>query len=405
MVESRRVLIASTSRDRGALAAVRALGRAGWVVGVGTPEGGGVLGSSRYCQRTHQIPRPRHDARGFIDGVTRAATQGDYQIAFGGNDDWMAALSAYRDELPIQVVHPRYPVVQGVLDKIDIAEAARQVGLSYPHTVLATSTSVRHWKGPVVVKCRAHWHPGQTRPHRIDARQFASSAAAQPQIDLITDAGGIPILQRPVDGDLGAIIGLMRSGRLHARVQQESLRLWPTPHGMSARARTVAVDPSLALRSQELLRALDWHGLVELQFLTDARGESHLIDINGRFYGSLALAERARPGLIDAWAQTSLSEYVPYLPDGRHGLRYSWWAGDLRRAKVERRHGLLADLAHTLISGLAAQHSVWDLRDMAPAWQLTRERFVTPANEVSATTSDGQYPGQAGSPLPWTRAG
>ncbi len=390
MPAARRALIVSTSRDRGALAAARALARAGWIVGVGTPDGGGVLGSSRYCARSHEIPRPRHDGTGFVEGVTRAVAREHYQVAFGGNDDWMAALSAYREHLPVRIALPAYAVVRTILDKVDLAEPAREAGLAYPDTTPATASALAYWHGPVVVKCRTHWHPGQTRPHRIDARQFPSSAAAQPQIDLITRAGGQPVLQRPVQGDLGALIGFMHEGRLHARVQQETQRLWPTPHGMSARAQTVRVDEPLARRAENLLNRVGWHGLVELQFLTDAAGKDHLIDVNGRFYGSLALAERARPGLIDAWARAALGEPVWRLGDGRPGVRYSWWAGDLRRALIERRGGLIGDVGDTVISGLGARHSVWDRLDPAPTWQLIRERLTSPIGEESQTSTDDE---------------
>ena len=40
----------------------------------------------------------------------------------------------------------------------------------------------------------------------------------------------------------------------------------------------------------------------------------HLIDVNGRFFGSLALSESARPGLVDAWARSAVGAPVPERP-------------------------------------------------------------------------------------------
>lgn len=105
MPRRRRALIASTGRDRGALAAARSLQRSGWFVGVGTPEGGGMVGASRTCEATHVVPRPRGDMGAFVDGVREAVQHGAYQVVFGGGDDWMAALSAYRDQIPAVVAH------------------------------------------------------------------------------------------------------------------------------------------------------------------------------------------------------------------------------------------------------------------------------------------------------------
>jgi hypothetical protein len=191
----------------------------------------------------------------------------------------------------------------------------------------------------------------------------------------IREAGAEPVLQVPVRGTLGALIGVHHDGRLRGRVQQTTSRLWPTPNGVSARAQTVPVDEELAARAEVLLRDLGWWGLVELQFLTGDDGVPQLIDLNGRFFGSMALAEAARPGLADAWGRLVLGAPVPELPDARPGVRYAWLAGDLRRASVERRGGLAADVADTLRWGRGAQHSVWDLRDPGPTWHLATWRL------------------------------
>lgn len=370
----RRVLIVATGRDRGALAAIRAFRAAGWYVGVGTPDGEGVLGSSRASQASYRVPRPRHDGRDFVEGVRRAASSGSFDLVFGGGDDWMAALSAYREQLPLPVAHPPFDVVETVLDKMLLADHAASVGLASPRTELATDEALAGWDGPVVVKCKEHWAPDQTQSLRIEAKLFATTDDAVAQVARIRAAGAQPILQEVVAGSLGALIGVFHEGRLHGRTQQVSTRLWPTPNGASARAYTVPVDEDLSARVEALLRDLGWHGLVELQFLTGDDGVPHLIDFNGRFFGSLALAESAGEGLVRTWADLALGGPAPTLPDARPGRRYSWLAGDLRRARVERRNGLLRDVVASLRWALTAQHSTLSLRDPRPSLALARER-------------------------------
>lgn len=370
-----RVLIVATGRDRGALAAVRAFHRAGWYVGVGTPEGGGALGSSNACDITFRVPRPRDNGHGFVEGVRRAASAGAFDVVFGGGDDWMAALAAYRSQIPIPVAHPDFDVVETVLDKVRLAQYAKKAELVSPHTELATDQALAAWAGPLVIKCKEHWAPHQTHPLRIEAKLFATAAAARPQVERIRAAGAQPILQEPISGRLGALIGVFHGGRLLGRTQQVSTRLWPTPNGASARAYTVPVDEVLVAKVESMLRELGWHGLVELQFLTGDDGVPHLIDFNGRFFGSLALAESARPGLIEAWAGIVLGGPAPELPDARPGERYAWAAGDLRRARIERRNGLLRDLAGTLRWSATAHHSIWDRHDVGPSLSLALGRF------------------------------
>ncbi|WP_369130194.1 ATP-grasp domain-containing protein [Modestobacter roseus] len=375
MPAPRRALVLTAGRARGSLAAVRALHQAGWTVGVGTPDGAGMVTTSRACARAHRVARPRGDCRDFLDGIRDAVADGGYDVVFGGGDDWMAALALYRDEVPAVVPHPAADVVDRALDKVGLTERARAVGLAAPRTELATEASVAGWQGPVVVKCRAHWRPQHAHPHRIEARSYPDVRAAGTRIERLREAGLEPVLQQPVEGELTALIGLFVDGELRGRVHQRSPRLWPTPSGVSCRAETLPVDPGLTACATDLLTDLGWSGLVELQFLRDGDGVPHLIDLNGRFFGSMALANAAGANLADAWGRQVLGRPVPPLADARPGVRFLWTAGDLRRAAVERRGGLVADVASTLRWLPGATTSVWRLADPGPTLELVTSRF------------------------------
>lgn len=371
-----RALILTAGRARGALAALRALDRAGWHVGVGTPDGAGMVAVSRACARRHVVPRPRGDGTAFVQGVRRAVLDERYDVVFGGGDDWVAALATYRDQIPAAVAHPSARSIGQSLDKLGLARRAAEVGIAAPCTVLATAEEMRRWSGPVVVKCQSHWHAGQTQEHRIEARRFDDARSAAPRVAELSRAGFRAVLQQPVDGQLGALIGLYADGRLQARVQQVTSGLWPTPSGVSTRALTVPVDEDLARRVDLLLHGMQWSGLVELQFLTGVDGVPHLIDINARFYGSMALALAAGANLPDLWGRQTLGQPLPAdLADARAGVRFLWTAGDLRRALAERRGGLLADVASAVRWFSGAQTSVWDPADIGPTVHLLAARL------------------------------
>lgn len=340
-----------------------------------------MVTASRRCGARYLVPRPRGDGQAFVAGVRAAVTDGGYDVVFGGGDDWMAALAEYRDQIPARVVHPGIEAVTAALDKVELARRAAAAGLSAPMTRPATEAALAAWTGPVVVKCRSHWHPGQQHRYRVEARHYSAATAARERVRYVRAAGFDPVLQQPVQGRLGALIGLFHEGRLLGRVQQETSRLWPTPSGVSTRAQTVPVDEDLAARATALLTELGWSGLVELQFLWDHQGEPHLIDLNGRFYGSMALANAVGPNLADAWGRQALGEPLPALSDGRPGVRFLWTAGDLRRAFAERRGGLLADVTSTLRWLPGAATSVWDLSDAGPTAHLIASRFRRPHPE------------------------
>jgi hypothetical protein len=375
VINVRRALVVTSGRDRGSLAAVRALHRAGWTVGVGTPDGTGMVTASRAAAHRHAVPRPRRDCGDFVTGVQAAVKEGGYDVVLGGGDDWMAALATHAAVLPTVVAHPPACVAVAALDKLGLARRAAGAGLAAPRTELADASGLRSWTGPVVVKARAHWRPGQSHELRIEARRYPDLAAALPRIRLLAGEDVEAVLQQPVDGVLEAVVGIVADGRLHGLVHQRSAGLWPTPSGVTSRARTVRPDRRLVAGAERLLGELGWSGLVQLQFLRTPDGTPFLIDLNGRFFGSMALALAAGGNLADAWARQALGEPLPSLPEARPGVRFLWAAGDVRRALVERRGGLLPDLASVLRRLPGSVPSVWDRHDPGPALSVARERL------------------------------
>lgn len=335
--------------------------------------------ASRWCRREHRVPLPRGNRAGFVGSVREALRSGRYEVVFGGGDDWVAALATHREEFPARVAHPDADTVAASLDKLELTRRAVDCGFAAPRTVPADGTALARWEGPAVVKCRTHWSPGHEHHQRIEARRFDDPASARDRVEQIRRAGFEPVLQELIRGRLEALTGLFAGGRLRGRVQQVAHGVWPTPSGVSCRARTVPVDERLAEQASVLLAELGWSGLVELQFLTPEDGRRHLIDLNGRFYGSLALANAAGPNLPDAWGRQVLGRPVPELPDARPGVRYLWLGGDLRRARVERRGGLLRDVGSSLSWALFGTTSVWDRRDPSPTVAQIAGRLRRPS--------------------------
>lgn len=373
-----RALIVSTSRARGSLVASRSLADAGWIVGVGTPDGDGLAARSRSTTHAHVVPRPRGDHADFVAAVRRAERDVSYDVVFGGGDDWMAALALHAERFDATVAHPDYDVVVRGLDKYELADAATSVGLATPTTVPATPASIEAWSGPVIVKCRSHWASDLHHPFRVEAARYDSIGDdALARIRSIEQRGLAPMLQRPIDGQLGALVGLFDGRRLHGRVQQRALRVWPTPTGVSSRAVTVPIDEHLVERAEALLGELGWTGLVELQFIHDDADVPHLIDLNARFYGSMALATHLAGNLPDAWGRRVLDPEAPVdLRDAPPSRRYLWFAGDVRRASTERNGGLLRDLWSTLRWACSRRLTwVWRPWDLGPSMRLVVARL------------------------------
>lgn len=348
-----RALIVEDGFQRGSLTACRALGRAGWDVGIGSPEQG-FASSSRYATAWHEVPPPEEDGSGFVTGVRRAVEAGGYELVFGAGDGEVLALSASRDDLGATFPYGPHEDVVRAFDKVALAEAAQRVGLAVP-------PSARPEEAPVVVKPRRTTvHDPHGGPLRLRAEKTDTPEEAEARVEYLHAVGAEPLVQRYIEGELVAqIVVTDRDSRVVAAVQQRASSM--TPRGGTARGETEALDPGLAEGVAALLAELNWFGIAQVQFQVPPGGEPVLIDLNGRFYGSMALAVAAGPNLPAIWAAIATGRPLPVIGAPRIGVRYHWLESDLRRAVRERK-----GIAGTLRYALRATHGIWDGRDPGP---------------------------------------
>jgi predicted TIM-barrel fold metal-dependent hydrolase/predicted ATP-grasp superfamily ATP-dependent carboligase len=353
------------------LSTARAFEAAGWVVGIGSPEAG-LAAASRSVAAHHVVPGPSDGLDRFEAAVRRAIERGRYALVLPGGDAELFALTAVADRLPARLPYPPHAVVREAMDKLTLVERAASVGIDVPATRIADGAALDGVAGPVVVKARHHWSVGRPGvPARLETIVAADRAAAREAAERIRAAGGAPLLQDVVAGDLMAHIVLVApDGRIVARLQQVADRTWPPGAGVSTRARTTPIDPVLAERIDALVAALGWWGLAQFQFVTAPGGQPRLIDLNGRPYGSIALAHAAGVDLVGTWGALGLGESAPRPVTARTGVRYHWLEGDLHRALAERRGGLVRDVAGCLVYRVGAVHSLGSVRDPGPglAW-------------------------------------
>ena len=361
-----RALIVGSEAARGSLAAARSLTRGGWIVGFGSPNRG-LAGGSRATRRIHPVPPP-HDIKVFIKAVNSAIVAGGYEVIFGGGDAEVLALSSMRKSVRGIVPYASHDDVLRALDKLRLMEAADTAGVPFPPSLGTSEDELRTATYPLIVKAGQHWSPDRAAgPARLEAIRVHSPDQAITEIARMREGGGELFVQEVVDGDLLAYTALVDgTGKVIADVQQRADRLWPPGSGVSVRAVTEEVDQSLRDMVRPLFDELNWFGLAQLQFITSPDGTRYLIDLNGRFYGSLALAVAAGCDFPTAWANLATERPVE-IGEAASGVRYQWFEGDLRRAFAERRGGRLADVLSCFTYARGAAHSIWTWRDPIPA--------------------------------------
>jgi predicted ATP-grasp superfamily ATP-dependent carboligase len=377
--------------SRQALAASRALAAAGWTVGVAAQLRRGMSACSTATAHVHRAPAPQLDAEGFVAAANRAIEEVGYELVFGARDADILALSARREDLRAVVPYPPHDTLLRVLDKVELEAAAEAVGVPIPPTVAASDDALDDARLPVIVKARAHARLGghDKPPPRLETRVAGTREQAGRFTRGMRMAGGQPLLQEHRDGRLCAFVVLADAdSRIVAQLQQEASDVWPLGAGVSVRARTVPPDRALAEMAAALVDELSWFGLAELQFLIDDDGDPRLIDFNGRFYGSLALALGAGLNLPAMWAAMATRRPLGPSRQATPGVRYQWLYGDLRRCWDLGRPGVAGRMVDSIRYARGAVQSVFRWRDPLPA---VRHFAVV-------------VPSALGKRLPWTRS-
>jgi predicted ATP-grasp superfamily ATP-dependent carboligase len=317
------------------------------------------------------VPAAWRGRNAFIEATELAVEAGRYEVVFGAGEAEVMALSLSRDVISAAIPLADHGSVVRALDKVALSEAATEVGIAVPRLLPATDEAVASATGLTIVKARMHWTAEDGAPPRQDTNLVAAPDLAR-LVEEMRAAGADVYLQEFIEGRLMAFATVVdRDGQLVGRAQQHAERIWPPGAGASTRAETVSIDEELARRIASLLQRLGWFGLAELQFIVPPSGVPHLIDLNGRFYGSLALSLRAGVNLPAACAAVATGRSFERR-DAIPGIRYQWFAGDTKRALVERRGGLLQDLAASSGYAVVSAHSIWAPGDPGPGLAYLR---------------------------------
>jgi predicted ATP-grasp superfamily ATP-dependent carboligase len=361
-----RALIVDGGNSWSSLSAVRSLAEAGWTVSVGSPGAQGLSSSSRFVTGRYDVPLLDDGLKPFLEATRDGVIRSRADVVFGGGDAEVIALSLDRDSIEAIVPYPPVETVRRAFDKYELGELAQKAGLDVPDTVEAPATIESD--GPIVVKSRWHWDPDlDQHSTRVEASVERGRANIQRRVDEIRALGATALLQERLDGDhLSFIAARSHDGHILGALYQQIDRRWPVGAGWTVRAHTLPMNPHLAVVVEQLLRDIEWTGLVELEFIRPADGRVCVIDFNGRFYGSMELAQKAGINFPDLWASDATGRQVCTAPPARVGVHFQRFGGDMRRANAERRGGLWHDMLETLAYAPTATHSVFRIDDLRP---------------------------------------
>jgi len=335
--QHRRTILVTDGEQRATLAVVRSLGAAGHVVHVSASAPRSLAAASRFVRTEHTVPDALSDPDRFAHAIHRIATANGIDTIFPMTEPALLALLPLRDRFDgVLIPFADADTFAGISDKQAVLVAAGKVGIAVPAqdvipdrgaSELIDLSSLQY---PIVVKPARSVSTGSDDRLKLSA-QHAASREELGHIIRNMDARAYPLLlqQRIVGPGIG-IFALVWNGRLIAQFAHRRIREKPPSGGVSVYRESIAVDADLLRMSLALLAEFRWSGVAMVEYKVDQQtSQPYLMEINGRFWGSLQLAIDSGvdfPNLLMAAATGQNPEPVVQFATG---VRSRWFWGDV----------------------------------------------------------------------------
>lgn len=335
-MSARPAVLVTDGDQRAALAVVRSLGAAGYPVYVCAPRRRSLAGASQHARAEALVTDPLEDPQRFAADVRALAARWNIGALIPIGDAALLAALPDRARLPNVVIpFPDERVVRRIADKAAVLEAAATVGIAIPRqhiasdrdALMAIASTLEY---PVVLKPSRSVTEHGGRRIKLLVRHAASPAdvaAAAAELD----AAAYPVLvqQRVVGPGVGVFL-LVWNGETLATFAHQRIREKPPAGGVSVYRESVAADPDLVRRSRALLDRFGWCGVAMVEYKIDTRtGTPYLMEINGRFWGSLQLAIDAGVDFPALLLAAALGKSAAPVTTYTCGVRSRWFWGDV----------------------------------------------------------------------------
>ena len=367
-------VLVTDANERCSIAGCESLSRAGYRVGAAGVGSLAPARCSRFANRGFTTPDPRDDRRGFATRVAQILREEDFATFVVGSDASLVAISENRELLPeaIAAQMPPPEVVARCINKMDLVDVAARVGIAAPESIVCASreetvAAATKLGFPLLLKPRSTVFSIGSRIHQRQTF-FAADRAA---LDARLDEFGLPcLLQRRKHGPVVSIGGVKTSDGLLATATSRYIRTWLPEAGSVSYSLTISPPPGLLAAVEQLVEALGWQGIFELEAIDLGDGRFAAIDFNPRLYGSLALAVAAGASLPAIWCDWLLKGQAE-RHTARLGVHYRWEDADLRHIWRALRHARLRAAISVARPRLHTVHPYFrggDPRPVAARW-------------------------------------
>ncbi len=375
-------MLVTDGEQRAALAIVRSLGRAGYHVHVSSAHPAPIAAASRFCREVSRTPDPLTDPEGFVNALVAICGQREVSALLPVSDAALLSLLPARTRFPgIRIPFPDAERFRHISDKAAVLQTAGDLGIPTPEQRLLNSAADLSGAGALGFRFPLVLKPARSVGELKGSRRKLNVSYAGDWNDLKDRVRKLPVeafpllLQERIVGPGTGIFVLLWDDKVLALFAHRRLREKPPAGGVSVYSESIYPDPDLAERAVTLLRCFKWQGPAMVEFKLDrATGTPYLMEVNGRFWGSLQLAIDAGVDfpalLLEAALGTPPAPVLRY----RAGGRSRWWWGDvdhlLARLRRSRKELALPADAPTRWQAVLAFLTLWRPGDRSEVFRL-----------------------------------
>lgn len=347
-----RVLV-TDGEQRAALAIVRSLGAAGAVPIVCSSTGASLSGASRFAVADLRTPDSLEQPEAFVRALQEAVRDHAVDCLLPVTESSLRAVLGSRHTYGgVLLPFPSHDTFAAASDKRHVMELATGIGVPVPHQVVLKEPDAAILdqaepdgtaRFPLVLKPPLSVAEGTGGSVKLSVVHVAD----RPELGRVLaelPAAAFPLLaQERITGPGIGIFLLRWNGRILARFAHRRLREKPPSGGVSVYRESITPPADALAHAEALIEALDWQGVAMVEFKCDERtGTPYLMEINGRFWGSLQLAIDAGVDFPRLLVEASLGRTPTESVEGRPGVRLRWLLGDfdhlllrLRKSRAE----------------------------------------------------------------------
>lgn len=284
------------------LGIVRSLGRHGVPVCVIDDERS-IARYSRYTTHTERVAN-LHDERQTVDIILDVGRRRGLEgwVLYPTRDETVAAFSRYRSQLTewFRVPTPDWSIVKWAWDKRNTYQLAQDLGIPtpqtwYPHNL--DDLQGIEAELPLVIKpaIKEHFlYATKAKAWRINSRQELTDRFKQ-AVSLV--GPGEAMIQELIPGNgqqQFSYCAFFKDNHVVGSMVAQRHRQHPPEFGRASTFVETLDLPLLEALSERFLQAINYYGLVELEYKLDPRdGQYKLLDVNARTWGYHALGQQA----------------------------------------------------------------------------------------------------------------